>query len=76
MKEADAKIFPYGVAVIKGIAELAGVETPVIDEIMKWCQEKLNKEYIVGNELNGTNLNETRSPQRFGFKSVDDLFNF
>lgn len=89
MKEADDGKFvpdfdyrylsediPYGVAVIKGIAELAGVETPIIDEIMQWCQGKLNKEYIVGNKLNGANLNETRSPQRFGFKSVDDLFNF
>lgn len=65
---------PYGLVVLKGIAVIAGVQTPVMDEVITWCQKQLNKEYIVGDELVGKNLNETRAPQCFGLKTMDDLF--
>lgn len=32
---------PYGLIVIKGIALLAGVDTPYIDRQLYWCQEKM-----------------------------------
>lgn len=65
---------PYGLVVLKGIAVLAGVKTPVMDEVIAWCQKQLKKEYIVDHELVGENLNETRAPQCFGLKTMDDLF--
>lgn len=34
---------PAGLVVIKGIALLAGVDTPTIDAVMYWCQSKAGK---------------------------------
>lgn len=65
---------PYGLVVMKGIAEIAGVDTPVMDEIIAWAQQKLDKEYIVGSKLSGKDVGTTRAPQSYGLKTVDELF--
>lgn len=65
---------PYGLVVLKGFAEIAGVETPIMDEVITWCQNKLGKEYLIGSELKGKDLGESRCPQRFGYQTLDDLF--
>jgi hypothetical protein len=59
---------------MKGIAEIAGVDTPVMDEIIAWGQQKLNKEYIVGSKLTGKDIASARAPQSFGMHTVDELF--
>ena len=64
---------PFGLAVTKGLAEIAGYDTPITDEVMLWCQEKIGKEYLVGQQLTGKDLCDTRAPQRFGFQTLDDL---
>lgn len=64
---------PFGVVVMKGIAEIAGVKTPVMDKVIAWAQEKLGKEYIVGTELKGKDVGSTRAPGAYGFKTLDDL---
>ncbi|XP_041358383.1 opine dehydrogenase-like [Gigantopelta aegis] len=64
---------PFGLAVTKGLAEIAGYDTPITDEVMLWCQEKIGKEYLVGHQLQGKDLADTRAPQRFGFHTLDDL---
>lgn len=64
---------PYGIVVIKGIAQCVGVKTPTIDKIIAWLQVKLGKEYIVGSELTGKDLNMTRAPQAYGFKNLTDI---
>jgi len=65
--------FPEGVAMYKGIADLAGVETPVIDEITCFFQKFMGKEYIKDGKLAGADVGETKSPQAFGVKSLEDL---
>ncbi|OWF36547.1 opine dehydrogenase-like [Mizuhopecten yessoensis] len=65
---------PFGLVVMKGIAEIAGVETPTIDTIITWAQKQLGKEFIVGNRLTGKDMNETRAPQVYGFETLDHLF--
>ncbi|XP_033736610.1 opine dehydrogenase-like [Pecten maximus] len=65
---------PFGLVVMKGIAQIAGVDTPTIDIIIEWAQKQLNKEYIVGNRLNGKDIGETRAPQVYGFETIEDLF--
>lgn len=65
---------PFGLVVMKGIAELAGVATPTIDEVIAWGQEKLGMEFIVGSELRGKDIDKTRAPQRYGFVTMDSLF--
>lgn len=59
--------------VIRGIAEIAGVETPNIDMVLSWGQEKLKKEYLVGSKLIGKDLATTRCPQRYGFTRIEEL---
>ena len=60
-------------AVIRGIAELAGVETPYMDTVLSWGQDKLGKEYLVGSRLTGRDVPTTRCPQRYGFTSIEEL---
>mmetsp|Transcript_25208 Transcript_25208/g.32885 ORF Transcript_25208/g.32885 Transcript_25208/m.32885 type:complete len:785 (+) Transcript_25208:253-2607(+) len=64
---------PFGLVVTKGIAEIAGLETPCIDAVLEWCQDKLGKEYIVGGKLLGKDIMETRAPARFGITDIDSL---
>ncbi|XP_061191441.1 opine dehydrogenase-like isoform X2 [Saccostrea echinata] len=71
-----AEDIPFGLVVMKGIGQLAGVPTPVMDEIITWAQDKLNQEYLTGSELTGKDVSKTRAPQRFGFKSLQQLFDF
>jgi len=56
---------PHGLAVMKGCAEIVGVGTPELDRVLAWCQERLNKEYLVGDRLIGRDLAETAAPQAF-----------
>lgn len=69
-----AEDVPFGLVVMKGIGELAEVATPVMDEIITWAQGKLQQEYMVGSKLSGKDVSKTRAPQRFGFKSLQQLF--
>jgi len=64
---------PEGVAMYKGIADLAGVETPAIDEIVCFFQKFMGKEYIKDGKLAGANVSETKSPQAFGVTSLEQL---
>jgi hypothetical protein len=64
---------PFGLVVVRGIAELAGTPTPCIDKVLSWCQAKLDKEYLVGSRLVGKDLVTTRCPQRYGFTTIADL---
>ena len=69
-----AEDVPYGVVVFRGMAEIAGVKTPAMDEILLWSQKILGKEYLVGGELKGKDIRDTRAPQRYGFRTLTDLF--
>lgn len=64
---------PYGLVVFRGLADIAGVETPVMNEVIAWCQGIIGKEYLVDNKLKGKNLTETRAPQVYGFHTMQDL---
>lgn len=64
---------PYGLVVIKGVAELAGVATKAIDEVVTWCQAKMGKEYIVDGRLVGRDVGESGAPQRYGITSLREL---
>jgi NAD/NADP octopine/nopaline dehydrogenase, alpha-helical domain len=67
---------PFGLVVVRSIAEIAGVPTPHIDTVLKWCQEKMGNEYLVGSRLTGKDLAETRCAQRYGFTTTDDILGY
>lgn len=64
---------PYGLCVYKGLGQLAGMETPAIDEILTWVQELMGKEYLVSGALCGADVRETGAPQRYGICSLQAL---
>jgi len=66
---------PFGMVVFRGIAELAGVPTPAMDETLTWGQKILGKEFLKDGKLIGKDMGMTRAPQRFHFHSLFDLVN-
>jgi len=64
---------PMGLCVTRGIAELAGVPTPNIDDVIMWCQGVMNKEYLVDGKFVGNDIPSTCSPQAYGFVDLDDF---
>ena len=68
--------FPYGLLIIKGFALICDIDTPMIDNIIKWVQVKLNKQYIIDNKLEGKDIVETGIPQNYGINKIEDVYRF
>ncbi|GAG41207.1 unnamed protein product, partial [marine sediment metagenome] len=64
---------PFGLIVIKSIAQLVAVETPVIDEIILTIGQWMGKEYIRGGFLEGKDIKDTRIPQNYGIKHLEEI---
>ncbi|XP_013410787.1 tauropine dehydrogenase [Lingula anatina] len=64
---------PYGLVVIRGIAEIVGVDTPHIDKVLLWSQEKLGKEFLIDGHIAGKHVPESRSPQAYGMTTLDEI---
>jgi len=64
---------PFGLAVLRGIGEAAGVATPHIDDVLSWSQSCMGKEYLVDGAMKGKDLHETRAPQAYGFHTLDEM---
>ena len=64
---------PYGLVVIRGIAEIVGVKTPSIDKVLTWCQEKMGKEYLVNSKIQGKDVDSSRAPQSYGLATLNHL---
>jgi hypothetical protein len=64
---------PYGLVVLRGIADLAGVPTPKLDQILTWAQAQMGKVYLRDGRLDGPDLPESGAPQRYGITSLAGL---
>lgn len=64
---------PYALLATRGIAELAEVPTPTIDEVISWAQKRMNKEYLLDGKLVGRDVKFSRAPQRYGFRDLDTM---
>jgi len=64
---------PFGLLVTKGIASVAGVETPMIDEVISNTSAWIGKEYLVDGKLIGRDMVTTRAPQRYKIDSLQEL---
>jgi hypothetical protein len=62
---------PMGLMVTRGIAELAGVPTPHMDDVILWCQGCMGREFLKDGSVTGKDIDTTRSPQRYGFTDLD-----
>jgi len=66
---------PYGLLIIRAIAELAEIETPSIDMVLSWAQKHMKKQYLINGKLIGKDLKETAIPQQYGINSLEELIN-
>ncbi|MCK5674888.1 MAG: NAD/NADP octopine/nopaline dehydrogenase family protein [Spirochaetales bacterium] len=66
---------PHGLCIYKGIAEILEVETPMMDIILNWTQEKMGKEYLINNKLVGKDIKEANVPQSFDINTLTQLIN-
>ena len=64
---------PFGLAVLRGIAEVAGVKTPTMDKVLTWMQSMMGKEYLKDGKLVGKDIGSTRSPQKYGLKTLNAM---
>lgn len=62
-----AEDVPFGLAVSRAIARLAGAETPTMDKVIAWAGEKLGKDYL------GRDMAAARIPQNYGLESLEQL---
>ena len=65
-----AEDVPFGLAVSRAIAKLAGVETPTMDEVIAWAGVQLGKDYL------GQDASEARIPQKYGLGDLEALIAF
>ena len=64
---------PYGLMVLKGMAKILDLETPTVDLMIRWCQEKVDLEYIDASGEFGPDAARSGAPQASGFDSIEDL---
>jgi len=64
---------PYGLAVTRAFAEIAGVQTPAVDAVVSWAQEKLGTRYLVDGEMRGEDARSLPIPQNYGIDSMEAL---
>jgi hypothetical protein len=65
-----AEDVPFGLAVSRAIATLAGVQTPAMDRVIAWAGEQLGKDYL------GRDAGLARIPQNYGLDSLERLLGF
>lgn len=47
---------PFGLLIIKSIAEILKVNTPYIDKVLNWAQSMIGKHYLIDGHLSGSDL--------------------
>ena len=65
-----AEDVPFGLATSRAIAQLLGVETPIMDEVITWAGAQLGKDYL------GRDAYDARIPQRYGLENLEQLIAF
>lgn len=67
---------PYGLLIIRQIADMVGVKTPIIDEIIVWTQTKLDTEYLKDGKLCFVDRKHGRLPMAYGIHTIEEFMNF
>jgi hypothetical protein len=67
---------PFGLVITRALAEIAAVETPMIDDVIVWAQSVLQKAYLVEDGLRGPGAKDVPIPQNYGVSTVSDLIDW
>jgi hypothetical protein len=64
---------PFGLVILRDIADIVNVKTPMIDELIEWSQGLMQKSYLVEGKLKGRDMFETGAPSQYNIFKVQDL---
>lgn len=64
---------PHGLVVTRALAQLTGIHTPVIDEVLGVTSGWMRKEYLVNGYLQGKDVPLTPIPQNYGINDIQGL---
>ena len=64
---------PYGLCILKDLAQIMNVHTPAIDSIITFHQKFMNVKYIKDGRLIPEMLEKTGCPSKYGIKTPMDL---
>ena len=67
---------PFGLVATKALAELAEVETPMIDEVITWAQGAMARAYLVDGRLQGADVQGLPIPQNHGVSTLAELMSW
>ena len=68
--------FPFGVCILKAFALILGIDTPIIDMMLKFYKDLTGIEYFEPNGSFGKDILETGIPQNFGLNTKEDIISF
>lgn len=66
---------PYGLLIVKSLGVLVKEETPVIDEIIRWMQQRMGKEYLTPGGLTGKDIPSSGIVQNYQLDTKEKLYN-
>ena len=64
---------PYGIVIVKSLAIILKEETPQIDNILFWAQDKLKKSYFSDKITFGKDFIHSAGFQNYNINSIYDL---
>lgn len=64
---------PYGIVIVRAIADVAGVATPAMDEVISWSERITGAEYLRHGRVAGGDAATLPIPRNFGIDSLDEL---
>jgi opine dehydrogenase len=64
---------PFGLLVVKAVAQTVGVRTPHIDGVLHWAQRAMNRSYLTGERIDGADVAGLPLPGHFGITDAGSL---
>lgn len=68
--------FPHGVSMFKALANISGIETPIVDDLLQFYYRFSGKRYFNTDGSLGKDIRETSIPQLTGINNLKELFEF
>lgn len=68
--------FPYGLAVLRAVGELAAVPTPTMDRLLRWYEDIADQQLFADGRLRGPDTKRLPLPWNYGIKGLDNLIEF
>lgn len=77
MPAVNSRLFnediPFGLCVLKDMAEKLKIATPSIDFMIEWHQNIMGKEFLKNGKLNPDLLPETSCATAYGFTTLEEM---